>query len=77
VLVSNIPRFGPTHDNQARRFIALIDEFYDRRVKLIASAAAAPGELYCGHRLRHDFQRTQSRLVEMQTHDYLAAAHRA
>jgi cell division protein ZapE len=76
VLVSNVPRFAASDDNQARRFIALIDEFYDRRVKLIVSAEAPPGELYCGIRLRHEFERTASRLREMQTHDYLAAAHR-
>jgi cell division protein ZapE len=76
VLVSNVPRFDATLENQARRFIALIDEFYDRRVKLILSAAAPATELYHGQRLKHDFLRTQSRLQEMQSHDYLAEAHR-
>jgi cell division protein ZapE len=76
VLVSNVPRFDATLENQARRFIALVDEFYDRRVKLIVSAAAPATELYAGERLKHDFVRTQSRLIEMQTHDYLAEAHR-
>jgi cell division protein ZapE len=76
VLVSNVPRFDATLENQARRFIALVDEFYDRRVKLILSAGAPAAELYRGERLRHDFQRTQSRLQEMQSHDYLAEAHR-
>jgi cell division protein ZapE len=76
VLVSNVPRFDVTLENQARRFIALVDEFYDRRVKLILSAAAPVADLYHGERLRHDILRTQSRLQEMQTHDYLAAAHR-
>ena len=76
VLVSNVPRFDATAENQARRFIALVDEFYDRRVKLILSAAAPPTELYHGQRLKHDFLRTQSRLQEMQSHDYLAEAHR-
>jgi cell division protein ZapE len=77
VLVSNVPRFDATLENQARRFIALVDEFYDRRVKLILSATAAVAELYRGEKLGHDFRRTQSRLLEMQTHDYLATAHRA
>ena len=76
VLVSNVPRFDATLENQARRFIALVDEFYDRRVKLILSAAAPATELYHGQRLKHDFLRTQSRLQEMQSHDYLAEAHR-
>ena len=76
VLVSNVPRFDFTLENQARRFIALVDEFYDRRVKLILSAAASVTEIYAGEKLRYEIQRTQSRLIEMQTHDYLAAAHR-
>jgi cell division protein ZapE len=76
VLVSNVPHFDATLENQARRFIALIDEFYDRRVKLILSAAAPATEIYRGERLKHDFLRTQSRLQEMQSHDYLAEAHR-
>ncbi len=76
VLVSNVPRFDATLENQARRFIALVDEFYDRRVKLIVSAAAPATEIYRGERLRRDFLRTQSRLQEMQSRDYLAEAHR-
>ena len=76
VLVSNVPRFDATLENQARRFIALVDEFYDRRVKLIVSAAAPAAEIYGGERLKHDIQRAQSRLQEMQSHDYLAEAHR-
>jgi cell division protein ZapE len=76
VLVSNVPRFEATLENQARRFIALVDEFYDRRVKLILSAAAPATEIYRGERLRRDFLRTQSRLQEMQSHDYLSEAHR-
>src|SRR5690606_3470326 len=77
VLVSNVPRFDYTLENQARRFIALVDEFYDRRVKLILSAHAPLDALYHGNRLSHEFERTRSRLAEMQSHDYLAAAHRA
>ena len=52
-----------------------MDEFYDRRVKLILSAATALSSLYAGERLRLEFQRTQSRLEEMQSHDYLASPH--
>jgi cell division protein ZapE len=77
VLVSNVPRFDATRENQARRFVALVDEFYDRRVKLILSADAPLDDLYGGARLAHEFKRTRSRLEEMQSHDYLAAAHRA
>ncbi|HEX6997238.1 MAG TPA: cell division protein ZapE [Gammaproteobacteria bacterium] len=76
VLVSDVPQFTPALEDQARRFIALVDEFYDRRVKLVLSAAAPVAELYRGKRLIADFARTRSRLEEMQSHDYLAAAHR-
>ena len=72
-----MPRFDALLENQARRFVALVDEFYDRRVKLILSASTSVAELYRGERLRHDFQRTRSRLEEMQSHDYLASPHRA
>lgn len=77
VLVSDVPRFDARLENQARRFIALVDEFYDRRVKLILSADAPLDALYAGIRLTHEFERTRSRLIEMQSRDYLAAAHRA
>lgn len=76
VVVSGVPQFTPDLENQARRFIALVDEFYDRRVKLMLSAAVELGELYAGTRLKREFERTRSRLTEMQSHDYLAAAHR-
>jgi cell division protein ZapE len=76
VLVSNVPRFDPTRENEARRFIALVDEFYDRNVKLVLSAQASISELYAGERLRHEFARTESRLIEMQSHAYLARAHK-
>jgi cell division protein ZapE len=75
VIVSGIPRLGRQNENAARRFVALVDEFYDRRVKLIVSAAALPQELYGGTRLKFAFERTASRLAEMQTGDYLHAAH--
>jgi cell division protein ZapE len=76
VFVSAVPVFDDTRDNEARRFVAHVDEFYDRNVKLVLSAAAAPDALYAGERLRFEFQRTRSRLVEMQSHEYLARAHR-
>lgn len=77
VLVSDVPQFDARRENQARRFIALVDEFYDRRVKLILSAERPLDELYIGKKLTHEFKRTRSRLVEMQSRDYLAAAHHA
>jgi cell division protein ZapE len=52
-----------------------VDEFYDRRVKLIISAAAPAADLYCGSRLGLEFERTRSRLLEMQSRQYLAAPH--
>jgi cell division protein ZapE len=76
VLVSGVPVFLPEMDDQARRFINLIDEFYDHNVKLVLSAAAPPPELYGGGRLGFEFQRTISRLHEMQSHEYLARGHR-
>ncbi len=77
VVVSEVPRFDATLDNQARRFMAMVDEFYDRRVKLVLSAATPPDRLYGGERLAFEFQRTCSRLQEMQSHAYLACEHRA
>lgn len=76
VFISNIPRFFTTNENAARRFIALIDEFYDRNVNIVVSAAAPPHSLYHGERLRLEFLRAASRLVEMQAQQYLADRHR-
>jgi cell division protein ZapE len=76
VVLSNVPQFTTLLENQARRFIALVDEFYDRRVKLVISAAVPVEQLYVGKRLAHEFGRTRSRLEEMQSLEYLHAAHR-
>ena len=76
VLISNVPVLGAGRDDQARRFINLVDEFYDRNVKLVLSAAAPLESLYAGGRLEFEFERTQSRLLEMQSQEYLAREHR-
>ncbi len=77
VIVADVPRFDATLEDQARRFIALVDEFYDRRVKLIVSAEADVNSLYAGERLTFEFERTVSRLIEMQSNEYLALPHLA
>jgi len=77
VLIGNVPVFDEKKEDQARRFISLVDEFYDRNVKLILSAEAGILDLYQGRRLQFEFQRTESRLQEMQSKDYLATEHRA
>lgn len=75
VIVSEVPVLTADDDDAARRFIALVDEFYDRRVNLVLAAAAPIAELYNGSRLSFEFNRTRSRLTEMQSTDYLKAAH--
>jgi predicted ATPase len=76
VIVSDIPVFDSLHEDEARRFIALVDELYDRNVNLIVSAAAPPIDLYRGDRVAFQFERTASRLIEMQSEEYLAREHR-
>ena len=76
VFVVDVPVMGEARDDEARRFLTLVDEFYDRGVKLVVSAAAVPTALYTGRELRFPYQRTASRLLEMQTRDYLAGQHR-
>lgn len=75
VVISDIPVLDRHSDDQARRFITLVDEFYDRRVKLLLSVAVPLDSLYQGTRLSFEFERTRSRLIEMQSEDYLAQAH--
>lgn len=76
VLLSGVPPLGRDRDDEVRRFINLVDEFYDRRVKLVISAAKPLPELYAGGHLEFEFERTTSRLLEMQSHDYLAQGHK-
>jgi cell division protein ZapE len=75
VIVSDIPFFGPENADVVRRFTWLVDEFYDRRVKLIVSAAAPAAALYPLAKPGDQFERTVSRLTEMQTHEYLGEPH--
>ncbi len=77
VVIDSIPVMNHEHRNEARRFIWLIDAFYDLHVKVIASAEAAPDGLYRATDGREvfEFQRTASRLIEMQSTDYLALPH--
>jgi len=77
VIVSGVPQLDPMREDQTRRFIALVDEFYDRRVKLIIAASTDAELLYTGTRLRFEFDRTVSRLIEMQSSEYLALPHLA
>lgn len=76
VLLDGIRVMGADEEDVARRFINLIDEFYDRNVKLVATAEASPEGLYQGARLQFEYQRTLSRLREMQSREYLAQEHR-
>lgn len=77
VLLSELPQIDSNNDDAARRFIALVDEFYERNVCLIISAAVPLNELYVGERLSFEFQRCESRLTEMQSQDYLSREHLA
>ncbi|MCZ6709133.1 MAG: cell division protein ZapE [Gammaproteobacteria bacterium] len=75
VLISGVPCFSTRNEDAARRFISLVDEFYDHDVKLIVSAEAQPAALYPGDRLRFDFERTICRLLDLRSHEYLARSH--
>ena len=75
-MVAGIPSFDANNEDAARRFVNLVDELYDRQVTLVCTAAAAPVALYSGSRLAGAFERTASRLIEMQSAEYLARAHR-
>jgi cell division protein ZapE len=76
IVITSIPVLDEYSDDKARRFIYLIDELYDRNVKIICSAAAEPEDLYQGSMLKFAFQRTRSRLIEMRSHHYLSKAHK-
>jgi cell division protein ZapE len=72
IMISDIPVMDSSSDDAARRFVNLVDEFYDRRVKLIVSAEATADKLYTGQRLAFEFERAASRLFEMQSNEYLS-----
>ncbi len=75
ILLSLVPQLNDGKNDQVRRFISLVDELYERNVKLIISAAVDLEHLYSGTILAFEFRRTLSRLQEMQSHDYLAKEH--
>ena len=75
VLLHNVPVMGADSENAARRFLALVDEFYERHVKLVISAAVPMFEIYQGERLKFEYQRCLSRLQEMQSEEYLKRPH--
>jgi cell division protein ZapE len=74
--VVDVPVLDAALDDCARRLIALVDEFYERRVNMLIVAAAPPADLYVGTRLAFEWRRTVSRLAEMQTPCYLSTPHR-
>jgi cell division protein ZapE len=76
VLLSGVPRMSPKNADAARRFTWLVDVFYDARVKLVISAEAPPHELYVEGVNSAEFARTESRLIEMQSKEYLASLRR-
>jgi cell division protein ZapE len=77
LILSDVPALTPARRNEARRLVMLIDVLYEHRVKLVVSAAAAPDALYPAGDGSFEFARTASRLIEMQSADYIAADHKA
>ena len=75
VIVAEIPRMGPDSQDKAARFVTMIDSFYEKKVKFVCSAATAPARLYLEGDGAFEFQRTVSRLMEMQSPEYLALPH--
>ena len=75
VLIANVRVMDKEHNDTAMRFINMVDEFYDRKVSLVISAEVPITELYQGTKHQFPFQRTESRLLEMQSHDYLMESH--
>lgn len=76
-MLADVVQMSGKIDDAARRFIALVDEFYERHVKLIISAEVPMDSLYTQGQLEFEFKRCLSRLTEMQSHEYLAREHLA
>jgi len=76
VFISDIPQMNDGQNDKAKRFVNMIDEFYDRNINLLCSAASKPEELYSGKQLAFEFQRTLSRLLEMRSHEYMQRQHK-
>ena len=76
IFISGMPQLDSATDNQARRFINMVDEFYDRGVKLFVAAATGPEEIYRGNQLSFEFRRCLSRITEMQSKEYLSLPHK-
>ncbi len=76
VILSDVPKMGPKHASEARRFTWLIDVFYDHKVKLIMSAECEPEEIYTSGPMSNEFHRTVSRILEMQSKEYLDSEQR-
>ena len=76
VFISHIPQMDDGQNDRAKRFINMIDEFYDRNVNLLCSAEAPPEQLYSGRQFAFEFKRTISRLLEMRSHEYMQRPHK-
>lgn len=76
IIVSKVPELNEEKEDPARRFVNMVDEFYDRGVKLLIAAAVPLDQLYTGRKSAFEFKRTLSRLHEMHTHEYLAQPHK-
>lgn len=77
LILKDIPKLGPANRNEAKRFVTLIDALYEAKVKFLCSAAVPPTELYTEGDGAFEFERTVSRLMEMQSTDYMALPHGA
>jgi cell division protein ZapE len=76
VILSGVPKMGAKHASEARRFTWLIDVFYDHKVKLIMSSECEPEEIYTSGLMSNEFHRTVSRILEMQSKEYLDSEQR-
>jgi len=74
-MIRDIPKLGPHNRNEAKRFVTLIDALYEAKVNLVCSAEVPPTELYTEGDGAFEFERTVSRLMEMQAADYMALPH--